>query len=63
MEAFMHRLATRLDRLEPPERERPIKYLWNEGQQNIEAEEAALMAQGFDVVRIRWRGRTDDARY
>lgn len=52
----------RLARLEDCSSSRkPIRFLWNDGQPDIDRQEAQLIADGFDVIRVGWLGREEDA--
>ena len=56
----MNSFLRRLIKLEPPDADRPLRIIWNDGSAAAEAEVARLEAQGFRVMTFCWLGRMDD---
>ena len=56
----MNRFIRRLIKLEPPDAERPLRIIWNDGSGTAQAEAEALEAQGFNVMVVGWLGSMDD---
>ena len=56
----MNGFIRRLIKLEPPEADRPLRIVWNDGTGTAQAEADALEAQGFKVMIVGWLGRVDD---
>ena len=56
----MNSFLRRLMQLEPPDTDRPLRIIWNDGSAAAEAAAARLEAQGFRVMTFCWLGRMDD---
>ena len=56
----MNRFIRRLIKLEPPDAERPLRIIWNDGSGTAQAEADALEAKGFKVMIVGWLGVIDE---